>query len=494
MSSSPSPSTIAQEWLACFGPGGASDFFDPEDPRSILGITPRQVRDRLDAQTREVETLRREMTEMRKQMKEERKQLQQQVNSFAAAARATARQETSLKEDALSLVKMRHQRELARLAEQHEQEVAALKAENESLKQQQQPQQQEEVSFSAAPAAQQTQQQQAATSWSTRPPPEVPYATTFASATTPFPAAPYNTATRTATFRRTTPAGEEEMKTTASPIATTRATTRSTIRGGQHTHTHTQTPEIAPNHGMPIRSDQELAYLKERLMEVQELYNVMQAAFQEGSGAEEEETKWGVEASSAGGGMVLDPSLGGIDVYPTEPTGVGEEEGGRRRGGSTAATTTMRRTGGMRIRAFSTTTTTAPSKGAISDAPYTRLDPTMYTAMSKANTPMTSRRPSSTYAMHMNESQDIREIFGRAPSPLQEQKEQEEEEEEEEEEIEDVHEEEGGNEVVYEDEGSWLKDEGEEEETEETKSEEEESSEEESSEEEDSGESSEDEF
>jgi hypothetical protein len=246
---------------------------------------------------------------------------------------------------------------------------------------------------------------------------------------------------------------------------------------------------------MPLRSDQELTYLKERLVEVQELYNVMQAALQEGSGAEEEETKWGMEAmSSAGGGMVLDPSLGGVDVFPTEPTVVGEEEGGRRRGGSTAATTTtMRRTGGVRTRGFSTTTTaTAASNGTISDVPYTRLDPTMYTAMSKTNTPMTSRRPSSTYAMHMNESPDIRDIFGRAPSPPQEQ-----EQEEEEEEIEDVEEEEGGNEVVLgedEDEGSWLDDdEGEEEETEETESEEEEEeestgSEEESSEEEDSGE------
>ena len=55
---------IFSEWARCFGP--ESDFYPHDDPASVLSVSPEVIRQRLDAQTQELEELRAEMAELRR--------------------------------------------------------------------------------------------------------------------------------------------------------------------------------------------------------------------------------------------------------------------------------------------------------------------------------------------------------------------------------------------------------------------------------------------
>ncbi len=134
--SSSTTTNIQAEWALCFGPG--SDYYSPEDPRSILGVSPQHVKALLDAQTAELAKLRKETEDLKKHSSQERTQLQRQVNGFSATARAAARQASSKGKEALVLAKMTHEREVARVREAHAAEVAALHARVAALEEQQQ--------------------------------------------------------------------------------------------------------------------------------------------------------------------------------------------------------------------------------------------------------------------------------------------------------------------------------------------------------------------
>ncbi len=143
-----------------------------DDPASVLGVSPAAVRARLDAQAQGLVALRGEVAELKQKSREECWEFQAQVNAFASAARAAARQEGVVKTDKLALQQLRHEREVARLHAHYQGQIAALQQEQ----QQQQEWQQRAADVKTTSSSRRQPRQQART---TRVGPEATSAAAF---------------------------------------------------------------------------------------------------------------------------------------------------------------------------------------------------------------------------------------------------------------------------------------------------------------------------
>lgn len=300
-----SDSQIIDSWNRNFGPD--SDFFEPEDPRRILGgITPQQIRERLDTQSNELIKLQKEIVEVERRAEGERSQIQAQVNGFAAIARAAARQAKSEGADAIELAKLVHEHEVTRLKKAHVAEVAELKAQVEALESQLREKQGNHAEQGVPP-----QRQYPSTTgnilhpmrsrWTCMPLDKSPVLTT--STQTPW-------------------IGSEQscprQPLIEAPLWDDGLATSSKC-GSSHTQEEDlprQSPAPKPMPILPVQSEQEQSLLEKRMRDLHELYAATRITGRAAAKAPAppEEEKIGEKNDIL---KRLDATLGNVDVYPS---------------------------------------------------------------------------------------------------------------------------------------------------------------------------------